>query len=184
MRPGKADSQLSIGLEKNLMRRTLCHHTLALILPLLLLLAACGSHAPPSPVLAAPQGRAHGVSLRQAIVRTAASLQGTPYRYGGCDPQDGFDCSGYVNWVYARHDIRLPRTTRDQIRAGQAVNWRGLGLADLVFFDIGRGNLHVGIYAGDGMFLHSPKTGGVVRVESLNKRYWTQRFAVGRRVVE
>ena len=146
------------------------------------MLTACGGpQIPPANQGFAPHSTS--ASTQAAILDTALSLRGTPYVYGGCTPQQGFDCSGYVWWVYRQHGVSLPRTTSQQIGAGRALKPGQLQPADLVFFQFRHG-LHVGLYAGGGDFIHSPKTGGVVRVESLRTGYWSSRLLAGRRVLE
>lgn len=109
-----------------------------------------------------------------AIVATARAQIGTPYRTAGTSPATGFDCSGFVQWVFARHGIRLPRQTVDQARACHPVPWGQLRAGDLVFFtpSFRSSALHVGIFDGRGSFIHSPSPGGRVRAESIMAPYW------------
>ena len=160
---------------------------MSLLVVVMLGLAACGSHGVP----AAPTGTHRYSPLQvewappeaRSVVDTARSLIGLHYRYGGTTPQQGFDCSGLVHWVYLRHGVRLPRTTREQIRAGRDLTFEELRPGDLVFFRIGRGALHVGVYAGAGTFVHSPKSGGRVREDFIAGPYWPERFTAARRVL-
>jgi len=106
------------------------------------------------------------------------------YRYGGNSPVTGFDCSGLVAHVYleAWH-VRLPRTSAAQSQVGEPVSLTELQAGDLVFYDTQkRPYSHVGIYLGDGRFVHAPKSGARVRVESIRSAYWSQRFNGARRV--
>lgn len=121
----------------------------------------------------------------QGILDTARATLGTPYRYGGAAPETGFDCSGLTYWVFSRHGIRLPRVSWKQLKAGQTVQWGHLSPADLVFFRTSRlgKSLHVGIYSGKGMFIHSPKAGGQVREETMRSPYWRNRFIQGQRIL-
>jgi cell wall-associated NlpC family hydrolase len=113
---------------------------------------------------------------------TALSLRGVPYRNGGADPK-GFDCSGLVWYVFARHGLAVPRTVEDQFRAGDEVRAQELRAGDLVFFTTtGGGASHVGIAVGGDSFVHAPSASGVVRVERLGTDYWSSRFIGGRRV--
>ena len=114
----------------------------------------------------------------------ALSLVGTPYVRGGASPQRGFDCSGLVVYVYrSALGIRLPRRVADLKSVGQAVRLRDLAPGDLVFYNTRRRPYsHVGIYVGDGRFVHAPHPGARVRVESIDKRYWRARFNGARRV--
>ena len=101
----------------------------------------------------------------RAVVNTALSYQGVPYRWGGESP-DGFDCSGLVQYVFARHGIDLPRVAKDQAQAGTPVAVSDLAPGDLVFF--GSPVDHVGIYAGDGKMVAAPHTGDVVKLQSFD----------------
>ena len=114
---------------------------------------------------------------------TALDLRGTPYRNGGMDP-NGFDCSGLVWYVFARHGLSLPRTVEDQWRVGGNVEASDLQPGDLVFFTTTTpGASHVGIVIGGDSFVHAPSSSGVVRVEILSASYWSSRFVGARRVV-
>ncbi|MBF0476272.1 MAG: C40 family peptidase, partial [Deltaproteobacteria bacterium] len=118
---------------------------------------------------------------------------GNRYCAGGTGPQKGFDCSGFVQWVYAQHHVPLPRTTEDQLKTGEKVKKDDLQPADLVFFNIDKGdffsffrkgNLHVGLYTGKGKFIHSPRTGEHVREEYLEEKYWGKRYIGSRRILQ
>lgn len=116
-----------------------------------------------------------------ALLRTALGLRGRPYRNGGSTP-DGFDCSGYTQYVFAQHGMHLPREVRDQFRMGSPVRAGDLRAGDLVFFTTtAPGASHVGIALGDGTFVHAPSSNGVVRVERMSLRYWGRRFVGVRR---
>jgi cell wall-associated NlpC family hydrolase len=117
-----------------------------------------------------------------AIVDTAMKLRGVPYRNGGTDPS-GFDCSGFVQWVFAKNGVPLPREVREQYGAGQKVGLRDVQPGDLVFFQtVSRGAPHVGVVIGAGPFVHAPSSTGVVRVERFTATYWAKRFVGARRV--
>ena len=119
-----------------------------------------------------------------AVMQSALSLLGTPYRWGGTDPDSGLDCSGLVGYVFrSTLGLDLPRISRDLARAGQPILARAeLNPGDLVFFGL-RGRVsHVGIYLGDGRFLHAPRRGEDVRIDDFNSRYWQARFLGARRV--
>mgnify|MGYP001057051270 CR=1 FL=1 len=119
-----------------------------------------------------------------AISGTALELRGVPYRNGGADPS-GFDCSGFVWYVFARHGITLPRVVEDQYRVGVKVTPADLQPGDLVFFStVTRGASHVGIVIGGDSFVHAPSSSGVVRVERLSASYWSARFIGARRVLQ
>jgi len=119
-----------------------------------------------------------------SVLDTARSLIGTPYRPAGESPQQGFDCSGFVKWVYARHGVRLPRRTSDQLMIGRPVAREELQAGDLVFFaPSGKlSSLHVGIFDGHGGFIHSPSPGGRVREEHLLAPYWRSSYYAANRV--
>jgi cell wall-associated NlpC family hydrolase len=109
-------------------------------------------------------------------------LRGVPYRDGGSDPS-GFDCSGFVEYVFAQHGVWMPRTVAAQYRAGHPVDRGALQPGDLVFFStVAAGASHVGIVVAQGEFVHAPSTSGVVRVEALGSGYWSSRFVGARRV--
>ena len=117
-----------------------------------------------------------------ALVATALTFRGTPYRNGGSDPS-GFDCSGFVQWVFARHGARLPREVRDQYRVGGDIDRDEIAPGDLVFFEtVSKGASHVGIALGNGEFVHAPSSRGVVRVERYTSSYWAQRWVGARRI--
>jgi cell wall-associated NlpC family hydrolase len=121
----------------------------------------------------------------QTVLQRALALLGTPYRWGGTGT-DGFDCSGLVGYVFRNAlGIELPRVSRDLAKSGELVSDRALlSPGDLVFFSRrARGKVdHVGIYLGEGRFLHAPRTGKQVEVSSLDNAYWNNRFVQARRV--
>jgi cell wall-associated NlpC family hydrolase len=146
----------------------------AIFLSLVLWLPACG-------------GRSawKGAQDTSSVLRTAKTQLGRPYHYGGTSPQTGFDCSGFTQWVWAQHGVKLPRDVEGQYRTGRKVDMPALKEGDLVFFNInGRGPSHVGLAAGKGDFIHSPSTGGKVRTNSLNQKWWAKRYVGARRVAE
>ncbi len=145
--------------------------------------SACGGHNPPPRFPGAIRPPLPASATSSAVVTDALQLEGRPYRNGGSDPS-GFDCSGLVRYVFARHGVTLPRNVRDQFQAGLAVPRAALTPGDLVFFaTTGRGATHVGIVVGRDSFLHAPSERGVVRVESLSGAYWTRRYIGARRIL-
>ena len=153
-------------------------------------LSGCGSFGPTPPVpVHAPVAPSVASPAPPRAERSEALLQallalGLDYHYGGNSPVTGFDCSGLVAHVYLEAwNIRLPRNTSAQSKAGTPVSLAELQAGDLVFYDtLKRPYSHVGIYLGDGKFVHAPKSGAQVRVESLKSVYWTQRFNGARRI--
>jgi cell wall-associated NlpC family hydrolase len=152
------------------------------------LLSACSSSPPapqsvytPPPVSLEQSGTAEDVLFR------ALGLVGTPYRYGGNTPDGGFDCSGLIGYVYRdAAGISLPRSTRElssMRRPGVARD--ALRSGDLVFFTTNGGGAvsHAGIYVGEGRFVHAPSTGGTVRLDSLDNRYWRNAYLSAKRVL-
>jgi cell wall-associated NlpC family hydrolase len=116
------------------------------------------------------------------LVSTALGLTGIRYRLGGTDPS-GFDCSGFTQYVFARHGLALPRAVREQFESGDVVGGGQLEPGDLLFFStVSPGPSHVAISIGEGRFVHAPSSRGVVRVESLGSSYWQPRFIGARRM--
>jgi cell wall-associated NlpC family hydrolase len=128
---------------------------------------------------AAPAGSADGYSISS----TALSLRGAPYRDGGETPR-GFDCSGFVQYVFAQHGVSVPRDVRRQFQVGTRIDPTTLEPGDLVFFTtVAPGASHVGISVGGDQFVHAPSGGsGVVRVDNLSTQYWATRFVGAKRV--
>lgn len=116
--------------------------------------------------------------LRNELVKTAARFKGVPYRWGGTSARSGFDCSGLTKVVYQLNGLDLPRTSRQQWNYGKPIRRRELARGDLVFFATagGRRVSHVGIYTGDGIFLHAPGEGKRIREASLDSRYFRKRY--------
>lgn len=115
----------------------------------------------------------------------ALSLVGTRYRPGGMSPETGFDCSGYVSYLFREvFAMRLPRTSDGIGQRGEHIARNALLPGDLVFFNtMRRPYTHVGIYLGEDRFIHAPASGGLVRTESLNERYWVKRWDGARRII-
>lgn len=127
--------------------------------------------------------QAGGVSSAQAVVNTARSVIGAPYKYGGDSPAQGFDCSGLVWWVYRVNGYDLPRVSYKQWGAGRKVTDR-LMPGDIVFYRTYTGKgMHTGIYTGKETFVHSPKSGGRVREEDTGKNYWQRRYLGAKRII-
>ncbi len=135
--------------------------------------------APEQPLREPAQGSANAVAFR------ALSLVGTPYVYGGESPKTGFDCSGFVRFIYRDAlGVVLARTAQAQSTFGGILRRpQNLRLGDLVFFSEGNTIFHVGLYVGEGRFVHAPRTGKNVQLSSLSSGYWAERFALARRVL-
>jgi cell wall-associated NlpC family hydrolase len=118
------------------------------------------------------------------LVVNAMGFLGVPYKRGGNTVETGFDCSGFVRAIYEQSvGLLLPRRAEQQAAATQRIDKTELQPGDLVFFNtMRRAFSHVGIYVGDGKFIHSPKPGAEVRVESMGVSYWQRRFDGARRV--
>ena len=116
-----------------------------------------------------------------SVIEYAKQFIGTPYVYGGTTPS-GFDCSGFVQYVYRHFGVNLSRTTYTQVKEGTYVPRSELQTGDLVFFGSSGNVSHVGIYVGDGQFIHSPRTGRSICIESLNSGYYNNKYYTARRV--
>jgi cell wall-associated NlpC family hydrolase len=150
-----------------------------------LLAAGCaGTPAMPEPVAAeivvaepVPATR----DTRGPIAQLALSMVGVQYRYGGAHPSDGFDCSGLVYYTYTSNGHAVPRTSREQFNAARGIPLAQAAEGDLVFFRDQEKLSHVGIYLGDGQFVHAPSSGGTVSVASIDAPYYQRHLiAVGR----
>ncbi len=129
---------------------------------------------------------APGQAADAGVVDTALTLRGVPFRTGGTTPRQGFDCSGFVRYVFQRSTgFELPRMARDMAGVGQHVSRSDLSPGDLVFFNTqGHRYSHVGIYVDQGRFVHSPSPGKVVSVVDMNESYWAHRYTGARRVLD
>ncbi len=118
------------------------------------------------------------------LVMTSMGFLGLPYRRGGNSAETGFDCSGFVRAMYKETvGLMLPRRANEQAASTQVIDKNELQPGDLVFFNTMRRTFsHVGIYIGNGKFIHAPRTGSKVRIESMQQSYWTKRFDGARRV--
>ena len=137
----------------------------------------------PNPPQATAPGQRAAPEQSEMLFQVLSSI-GVDYKYGGNSYATGFDCSGLVAHVFREgYGISLPRTSMEQSRMGQSVSPEKLKPGDLVFYNtINRPFSHVGIYLGDGRFIHAPKTGSAVRIESLKSAYWAKRWNGARRI--
>lgn len=131
-----------------------------------------------------PQATPPGGALRKTLITLAMALRDVRYKEGGKTPSTGFDCSGFVRYVFSHAiGLDLPHNSRAQFQTGVKVQRADLRPGDLVFFHT-RGSKrvsHVGIYLNNGHFIHSPSAGKSVQVSSLNEVYWAHRFVGARR---
>ena len=135
----------------------------------------CG-HSPP------PRLNGYSFEIGEKAAAVAITMVGEPYRYGGNNPEKGFDCSGLVQYSYAVAGMKLPHSTRLLKRHTRPLPRRSMRKGDLVFFlQEGKRYSHVGIYVGKNRFVHAPSTGKMIRMDSLNSRYWKKYFLSGRR---
>lgn len=118
------------------------------------------------------------------LITQAMDLLGVPYRRGGSSETSGFDCSGFVRHLYEKSVGQiLPRRAEEQARSTEVIDRSDLQPGDLVFFNtMKRAFSHVGIYVGDGKFIHSPRAGKSVKIEDMRSAYWQNRFNGARRV--
>ena len=114
--------------------------------------------------------------------RTAERFVGIPYRWGGNNVVDGLDCSGFARAVYNLCGVNIPRTSLEQFRVGQSVDKNELKDGDLVFFGAAEDKInHVGIYVGDGKFVHAPRRGDDIKISALEESYFARKFIGARR---
>ncbi len=147
--------------------------------------------APPAPlpevvVPAGPTAEDIRAELMARVVQAAKNQIGRPYKPGGSSPKAGFDCSGLIWWAYSQAGMELPRRSQEQAVAGRGVEEPMLLPGDLIIFQIEDEveALHMGLFTGERMFLHSPSSGGAVREDSLDAPFWLERYQGARRVPE
>jgi cell wall-associated NlpC family hydrolase len=136
--------------------------------------------------VAQPSLFARYTNAAQDVILKGLELVGINYRWGGANADSGLDCSGYVQVVFKdAMGLVLPRTAREMSEVGEQVDFSALKPGDLVFFNtMRRAFSHVGIYLGDNYFLHAPRKGAEVRVESMQQSYWMQRYNGARRLID
>jgi cell wall-associated NlpC family hydrolase len=148
--------------------------------------ASTGAVPQPFPASRRPQPEAAAAHVGRSIsdttlVESALALRGVPYKEGGSGPE-GFDCSGFTQYVYAQVGVALPREVREQFEQGISVKVRDVAPGDLLFFTtVAPGPTHVAIALGGDQFVHAPSSTGVVRIERLSARYWASRYLGARR---
>jgi cell wall-associated NlpC family hydrolase len=143
---------------------------------LLLLCAACASTQPPE----SPSR----IAAMNDLAIFAMSLADTQYQYGGNSPENGFDCSGFVRYVFQKSlGWPLPRTSEEMSHMGVALSANQLRPGDLVFFNTQQQPFsHVGIYVGEDRFVHAPKTGKAIALVNMRENYWQSRYDGARRI--
>jgi len=136
----------------------------------------------PDEYAVAKQQKYGDMYIREELIKTAESFVGVPYLWGGSSPNTGFDCSGLSMTVYQLNGLDLPRSTREQYETGTPVERNDLLKGDLVFFTTsGKGKVaHVGVYVGDGRFIHAPGRGKNIRVDYLSRSYYKKWYLGGR----
>jgi len=152
---------------------------------MLITLASCAGSPPRADFSLLPMDNERSFTPAQSeVIKTARSLLGRPYRFGGTTPE-GFDCSGFVGYVYRRAArLALPRETHEMVLSGKPVSVSEIAPADLVYFKIEHQKpLHVGIYIGGGKFIHAPSTRGHVNIQNLGEDYWRDRYLGARRLL-
>jgi cell wall-associated NlpC family hydrolase len=152
-----------------------------ILLIVTVLITACSSAPPLSP----PRAATHvGISTAQpghSISEQALAMIGVRYRYGGNDPATGFDCSGLVYYAYSRSGLSVPRTSQSQFRAARKIGLSDVEPGDVLFFQDQEKLSHVGIYVGDGRFVHAPASGRSVTLARIDTPYYQRHLvAVGR----
>jgi len=154
------------------------HPRPAMSLTMMAMLAGCAG----SPAIPEQATMRASDEVASRAVDYAREMLGKPYLYAGDTPA-GFDCSGLVKYSYGRAGISMPRETRAQQRMSVLVSMRSLREGDLLFFDQeGKKKSHVGIYLGNGRFIHAPSSGGKVRTDSINAGFWKKHLAEARRI--
>lgn len=143
--------------------------------------AAAAASSKTSSKVPTPTFSSSGTASGSSIVSTAMNYLGVPYVWGGSSPK-GFDCSGFVQYVFRQNGVSLPRTAASQKSASPSISRSSLQPGDLVFFSNGGGISHVGIYIGNGNMVHAPHTGDVVKVSSINSSYYINHYAGAARV--
>lgn len=152
----------------------------------LLLVTACSivPNKPPVTIIASPQVNINKPTetLGDVIVQSAKLQMGTPYKFGGNSPREGFDCSGLALYSHHINGLSIPRSTSDQFKLGKHINRTELNAGDLLFFrTMGQSVSHVGIYIENDIFIHAPNSRKNVEIETLDNPYYKRRYLGARR---
>ncbi|QGY38962.1 glycoside hydrolase [Pseudodesulfovibrio cashew] len=165
---------------------TFCKAAGAALCLILLLMGGCASRSVPQPESEPRHATRQKASPKAAaVIRTARVLLGAPYKWGGTSPKTGFDCSGFVWFVYHQNGINLPRISWQQFGVGEAVGFEDIRPGDLLFHKVDKGakSLHVGIVTDRGTFIHAPSSGKRVMESLLSNEYWRTHFIGARRLL-
>jgi cell wall-associated NlpC family hydrolase len=157
---------------------------IVLLVCIVSLLSGCGSTPKQQPSSWTTSSNTQANQEMNDLVFYALSLADTPYIYGGNTPEEGFDCSGFVGYVFQHSlKLKLPRTSAEISKKGTFLLLTQLRPGDLVFYNTQkRAYSHVGIFVGEGKFVHAPKTGSHIRVERMETPYWKSRYNGSRRI--
>lgn len=150
---------------------------LLLLFVALLSLQGCGKSR-----VSADAPTRYGKLSGAAVVKTARTQIGKPYKFGGNSPKTGFDCSGLIVWSYKQYGVKVPRRAVEQAKHGKVVKKSALRQGDIVVFRISR-TWHTGIYSGAGKFIHSPSSGKRIREDNIHSEYWKRRYYSARRII-
>lgn len=131
---------------------------------------------PTRPVIKSPRPVASVFLTREKLIQTASRTLGTRYRYGGANPQRGFDCSGLMVYVHNRAGIKIPRTAAEQRKQSRTISYAQLKPGDMLFFKTGKRTDHVGIYIGNRQFIHASTGSRKVKIAKMDSEYWYKRF--------
>lgn len=158
---------------------------LTLLLTLLVGLGACAHQSDIKPKADSAPVSTHSEAGASEVVLYALGLLNIHYQFGGSNPDAGLDCSGMTAYIYREAvGIKLPHNALQQSQLGIAVNKNNLAPGDLVFFNTnGKSISHVGVYIGEGKFVHAPSTNGQIKVTKLSDSYFSSRYETARRIL-
>lgn len=174
----------AIELADNLAKITTMYRITTRKIPAIVLLGLLVSATSITGCSSQPPLRASANADKQAVVKTARKMLGVRYRYGGDSPHGGFDCSGLVHFSHKAAGVDVPRTTGQLYKAAMRISRSNLTPGDLVFFKIVKHRFvsHVGIYLGNGKFIHAPSSGKRVTISSLDEPYWQKHYTSAGRI--
>lgn len=157
----------------------------ALVAAVLLVAGGCASRTTPPDTIPVGVSPRSATAKAASVIRTARSLIGAPYKWGGDSPRTGFDCSGFIWFTYRQNGVPLPRVTWQQFGVGTAIRYSDIRPGDLIFHKVEKKgkSLHVGIVTDRGTFIHAPSSGKRVMESSLNNIFWREHYIGARRVL-